>query len=246
VEALVRWQHPQRGLLLPGEFLPLIEGDPMMIAMGRWVMNTAVAQLLQWRREGLELPVSVNLDATELQDPGFIGHLHDVLARHPELRPGDLELEILETAALADVGAVASIIRTCEQWGVHFCLDDFGTGYSSLAYLRTLPVKVLKIDQSFVRDMFGRNDDMGILRGVLGMAEAFALETVAEGVETAEQAEVLQRLGCAFAQGFGIARPMEALAVRPWLQHWMSLPGLDVATRIRSKSSVAAAADQLA
>lgn len=233
VEALVRWQHPQLGLLPPGDFLPLIQGDPLMISLGRWVLRAAVVQLLAWRETGLELPVSVNLDATDLQDPSFASHLRELIADHPGLREGDLGLEILETAALADVEAVAGIIRNCERWGVHFCLDDFGTGYSSLTYLRTLPVKVLKVDQSFVRDMFSRDDDMSILRGVMGMAEAFDLETVAEGVETAEQAEVLRSLGCACAQGYAIARPMAAQAIEPWVQRWQALDGLDAAARIR-------------
>lgn len=134
-EALIRWQHPERGLLPPAVFLPVIGDHSLAIDVGEWVIDSALTQMERWRDQGLALPVSVNVGARQLQQPGFVSRLGQLLAAHPAIRPGDLELEVLETSALEDLGRVAQIIDECSALGVRFSLDDFGTGYSSLTYL---------------------------------------------------------------------------------------------------------------
>jgi diguanylate cyclase (GGDEF)-like protein/PAS domain S-box-containing protein len=223
-EALIRWQHPQRGLLLPGEFLPLIEGHTLAVALGEWVIATALTQMTQWAAQGLVLPVSVNISARQLQQADFVERLTAILARYPALRPGLLELEVLETSALEDLAHVSQVIETCRTMGVNFALDDFGTGYSSLTYLKRLPVKLLKIDQSFVRDMLDDPDDLAILKGVVGLANAFGRDVIAEGVETVAHGARLLQLGCELAQGYGIARPMPAQALPGWVATWRPDP----------------------
>ncbi|MGB6193092.1 MAG: EAL domain-containing protein [Terracidiphilus sp.] len=223
-EALVRWRHPERGLLEPGRFLPIIEGDPLAIDLGEWVISHALKQIEDWRNEGLDLPVSVNIDALQLQHPEFVNRLEALLAEHPKVPPSKLELEVLESGALRDVTAVSQVIRTCNRLGVTFSLDDFGTGYSSLSYLKRLPVHFLKIDQTFVHDMLDDSEDLTILEGVLGLANAFQREAVAEGVETVDHGLMLLRLGCQLAQGYGIARPMPGGQMPDWAANWRPDP----------------------
>ena len=224
VEALIRWQHPQRGLLPPSAFLPLLEGQRLMLEVGQWVLSTALAQFSAWAAGGLHLPVSVNLHAMQLLQPDFVEQLRHELARHPALRPGDLELEVLETSALQDMLQVSHVIVDCQALGVSFSVDDFGTGYSSLTYLKRLPARLLKIDQSFVRDMLEDPDDLAILDGVLGLASAFQRQAIAEGVETPAHAQMLLRMGCELGQGYAIARPMPAAGIHEWLREWQQQP----------------------
>ena len=223
-EALIRWQHPQRGLLPPAVFLPVIEDHPLAIEVGEWVIDTALTQIELWRDQGLDVPVSVNIGARQLQHPNFIDRLRKLLQAHPHVEPQWLELEVLETSALEDVARVSHVIDACRRMGVSFALDDFGTGYSSLTYLKRLPAALLKIDQSFVRDMLDDPDDLAILEGVIGLASAFRRDVIAEGVETVEHGEMLLRLGCDLAQGYGIARPMPADALPEWSRSWRPDP----------------------
>jgi diguanylate cyclase (GGDEF)-like protein/PAS domain S-box-containing protein len=223
-EVLVRWQDPQRGLLAPGLFLPDIEGHPLSAQLGDWVLGAALAQLADWRRAGFRLPLSVNISAHHLQQPHFVSRLAEHLRAHPQVVPTDLELEVLETSALEDIPRVSALMRECQAMGVSFALDDFGTGYSSLTYLKRLPASVLKIDQSFVRDMLGSQDDLAIVQGVIGLAKAFGREVIAEGVETRAHADALQRLGCELAQGYGVARPMSAQQLPAWVEMWHTHP----------------------
>ena len=183
VEALIRWQHPQRGVLSPIDFLPVIENNPMSIEMGEWVIDTALTQISQWQKIGLNLPVStsVNIAAVQLQQPDFTHRLRSLLAAHPDVEPHFLELEVLETSALDDVNHVSTIMNDCMALGVNFALDDFGTGYSSLTYLRRLPANLIKIDQSFVRDMLIDADDLAIVEGVIALAKSFKRDVIAEG-----------------------------------------------------------------
>jgi EAL domain-containing protein (putative c-di-GMP-specific phosphodiesterase class I) len=223
-EALIRWQHPQQGLLAPAAFLPTIEDHPMGIALGEWVLDTALMQMSLWQKGGLHLPVSVNIGAQQLQQDDFADRLAMALAAHPDVPAHWLELEVLETSAMKDMDKVARAMQACRALGVRFALDDFGTGYSSLAYLRHLPAETLKIDQSFVRDMLFDNDDRAIVMGVIGLAAAFGRGVIAEGVETAEHGAQLLALGCDLAQGYGIARPMPAAAMDAWVAQWLSVP----------------------
>jgi diguanylate cyclase (GGDEF)-like protein len=222
VEALIRWQHPERGLLSPIEFLPVIENHTMMIEIGEWVIDTALTQIGQWQAMALDLPVStsVNIAAVQLMQPGFIQTLTDLLAAHPNVEPRYLELEMLETSALEDVNHVSIIMNDCMSLGVHFALDDFGTGYSSLTYLRRLPASLIKIDQSFVKDMLSNIDDFAIVEGVIALAKSFKRDVIAEGVETVEHGSALLQLGCELAQGYGIARPMPACDIPAWMKNW--------------------------
>jgi diguanylate cyclase (GGDEF)-like protein/PAS domain S-box-containing protein len=223
-EALIRWQHPQRGLVAPGAFLPAVEDDPLAVVIGEWAINTALCQIEQWRERGLELPVSVNIGARQLQQPDFVDRLRAILGRHPQIAPSQLELEILETSALKDMAQVSQVIEACAQIGVMFALDDFGTGYSSLTYLKRLRVSLLKIDQSFVRDMLDDPDDLAILEGIIGLASAFKRDVIAEGVETVAHGTRLLQLGCDLGQGYGIARPMPGAAMVEWAQTWQPDP----------------------
>jgi diguanylate cyclase (GGDEF)-like protein len=220
-EALIRWQHPERGLLPPGAFLGVIEEHPLSIELGYWVLDTALTQIETWKRAGRHIPVSVNVGALQLQQADFVDRLHDMLKAHPNVNPGDLELEVLETSALQDVAQVSKVMRACRAIGVAFALDDFGTGYSSLTYLKRLPASQLKIDQSFVRDMLIDPEDLAILEGVLGLARAFRRQAIAEGVETVEHGKLLLKLGCELGQGYAIARPMPAEDIPRWAAQWL-------------------------
>ena len=223
-EALIRWQHPQRGLLLPSLFLPVIEDHPLAVTLGEWVIDTALNQIEIWAAAGLSIPVSVNIGARQLQQSNFVEQLRNLLAAHPEVSPKDLEMEVLETSALQDLLRASEVVVECRSLGVLFALDDFGTGYSSLTYLKRLPVKWIKIDQSFVCDMLNDPDDLSILTGVLGLALAFRREVIAEGVETRQHGAMLLQLGCDIAQGYGIARPMPASEFPAWTKTWHNDP----------------------
>jgi EAL domain-containing protein (putative c-di-GMP-specific phosphodiesterase class I) len=225
MEALIRWQHPERGLLPPVEFLPLVEQSKLMVDIGDWVMHEALRQVTLWSAQGQSWPVSVNIAPRHFQHPDFLSRLRHILAQHPGLAPRRLELEIVESAALGDVLHVGQLIADCQrELGVRFALDDFGTGYSSLTYLKRLPVDTLKIDQSFVRDILSDQEDLALVKGVIGLAQVFKREVVAEGVESAAHGVLLLSLGCEVAQGYGIARPMPADAVLAWSRQFAPDP----------------------
>ncbi|TRW92912.1 PAS domain S-box protein [Candidatus Methylobacter oryzae] len=215
-EALIRWHHPERGLLPPIEFLRLIENTELDIEIGNWVIAAALNQLSRWHCLGLDIEISINISAYHLESPRFTEKLRQQLARHKNIQPGKLQIEILETAALNDLSIVCDIIQECRQIGVGFALDDFGTGYSSLSYLSKLPVDVLKIDQSFVRDMLEDKGDKAIVQGIIALAQAFGRQTVAEGIETEEHYRTLHDMGCQVGQGYSIARPMPANELANW------------------------------
>lgn len=223
-EALIRWQHPEKGLLPPAQFLPVIENHPLAVELGAWVIDSALDQMALWRAAGLIIPVSVNVSASQLQQADFPACLRTSLVAHPDVEPGQLELEVLETSALEDLTRVSQIMQACRELGVSFAMDDFGTGYSSLTYLKRLPVALLKIDQSFVCNMLDDPDDLAILEGVIGLAATFHRQVIAEGVETVEHGEMLLQLGCELAQGYGIARPMPARELPGWAAAWRPDP----------------------
>jgi EAL domain-containing protein (putative c-di-GMP-specific phosphodiesterase class I) len=219
-EALIRWQHPDRGLLAPALFLPAIEDQPISVNLGEWVIASALQQIATWQTMGLDIPVSVNIGARQLQDAGFVNTLTTLLAAQPDVAPHLLELEVLETSGMEDIAYVSQVMRACQSIGVEFALDDFGTGYSSLTYLKRLPAECIKIDQSFVRDMLTDTDDLAIVQGVIGLAKAFRRQVIAEGVETVAHGSMLLPLGCELAQGYGIARPMPAADLPAWAAQW--------------------------
>jgi len=224
-EALIRWQHPDRGLLAPGLFLPAIEGHAISVELGDWVLETALQQVEAWADIGLDLAISVNVSAYHLQQPNFANKLKARMQAHPKVRRGHLELEVLETTALNELDAVADVMRECAAMGIGFALDDFGTGYSSLTYLKRLPAQMLKIDRSFVRDMLEDPEDRAIVEGVLGLARAFNRQAIAEGAETPAHCKLLLQIGCDLAQGYGIARPMPADRMPAWVAGWQTDAG---------------------
>ncbi|MDE2564643.1 MAG: EAL domain-containing protein, partial [Burkholderiales bacterium] len=222
-EALLRWEHPEQGIVAPLQFLPLIEETGLSSRIGDWVLSQALEHLSQWRRDGLDFAVSVNISARHLQEPDFAQRLAELLARHEEPLATRLELEMLEGVAHADIEATSALVARCQSLGVRFALDDFGTGYSTLAYLKRLPVDVLKIDRSFVHHMLDDAQDRAIVEGVIGLARTFGCVVVAEGVESPAQARTLLELGCEIGQGTGIAAPMPSNLVAGWLREYRGM-----------------------
>ncbi len=236
-EGLLRWRHPERGILAPAQFLPLIEDHPMMLDIGRWVLRTALDQIAQWQAQGHRMVVSINVSSLELRQPDFVLQLQEALAEFPTVPPQQLELEVLETSALGDLHMVSRLLAGCRDLGVGVSLDDFGTGYSSLTYLKQLPAGIIKIDQSFVRDIIDDPQDLAILSGILGISAAFGRSVLAEGVETVEHGMILLRMGCRLAQGYGIAAPMPAEDFVRWSKSW-SLPADWTGVRRLSQESM--------
>lgn len=216
-EALIRWQHPERGLLQPASFIPLIEDDELVEHLGDWAIGEALRELSTWLARDVATVVSVNISPRHMQRPDFLDRLEAHLAHWPGLPPGVLELEILETSAIKDFAAAAQFIEACKTLGVPVAMDDFGTGYSSLTCLRQLPVATLKLDQSFVRGVIDNVQDRAILKGVLLLAEGLGRKAIAEGVESVAHGEALMALGCTLGQGYGIARPMPPADVPQWI-----------------------------
>jgi EAL domain-containing protein (putative c-di-GMP-specific phosphodiesterase class I) len=224
MEALLRWQHPQKGLLGPLDFLHLAEDSNLIVEIGNWVLDKALQQITAWHAAGYDWRVSVNIAGRQLQSLDFVSNLQTIFARHPGAPSNKLELEILESTALEDLDHVRSIILECQNMGITISLDDFGSGYSSLAYLRHLPVNTLKIDQSFVRDMLDDEEDCALVDGILQMARVFKREVIAEGMETAAHGALLLNLGCNMAQGNGIARAMPAAQIPAWAAEFKPEP----------------------
>lgn len=222
VEALIRWNHPEKGLIPPGLFLPLLTHHPLSVDIGYWVIETALAQITAFKTMGLAIPISVNIDGFQMSQPDFIDKIKAILLHYPDHDRNTLEFEVLESSALEDIDQIISIIGQCTDMGISFALDDFGTGYSSLNYLKRLPVQTLKIDQSFVRNMLDNPDDLAIIQGILGLAHAFRRHVIAEGVETEEHSQILHTMGCDVIQGYVIAKPMPITQFIPWIEEWAS------------------------
>ncbi|MCG8428396.1 MAG: EAL domain-containing protein [Chromatiales bacterium] len=224
VEALLRWNHPEQGILGPALFLPHVEHHDLIIAIGEWVIDQALTQVKQWHDAGLTLPVSINVAARQLLRSDFVDTVKQCLKQHPGLPPNCLEIEILESAALENTQHVGQVIEQCRELGITFALDDFGTGYASLSYLRNIPADTLKIDRTFVRDVLDNQNDLTLVEGIVGLATAFGRTVIAEGVETTEQGVLLMRLGCDIAQGFGISSAMPAERVPNWVKTYKPDP----------------------
>ncbi|MES2530479.1 MAG: GGDEF domain-containing protein, partial [Pseudomonadota bacterium] len=223
-EALIRWQHPERGLLQPAEFVSLIEDHELVEDLGDWAIGEAVSQAAEWFSLGVKTAVSVNISARHMLRPDFLQRLTFHLGRYPQLPAGVLELEILETTAIKDFAAVSQFITACTEMGVPVTMDDFGTGYSSLAYLRRLPLTSLKLDQSFVSGMLDDPEDQAIVKGILLLAQALGRKTIAEGVESVAHGHALLAMGCSLGQGYGIAKPLPAGQVPAWISGFESNP----------------------
>jgi diguanylate cyclase (GGDEF)-like protein len=216
VEALVRWNHPERGLVFPDAFIPLAQETGLIRPLTRYVLEEAVSQCRAWRKDGLELAVSVNLSARNLLDVEFPDQVERLLS-DAGLPPALLELEITETTMLSDGARTKSALDRLSALGIRISIDDFGTGYSSLAYLRRLPISEIKIDRSFVMNMDGCEDDAVIVRSTIDLGRNLGLSVVAEGVESEGIWTELRRLGCTSAQGYYLTRPVPADELRAWL-----------------------------
>ena len=209
-EALIRWRHPQRGLVPPGQFVTIAEDCGLIVPIGRWVLREACRQARAWQTAGLPpLCVAINISPVELRAPGFVTGVRTIL-KETGLEPRYLELELTETVLIEDSRSVADVLEELKDIGVLLALDDFGTGYSSLSHLKRFPIDTLKIDQSFVRDLTVDEDDAGIVTAVIGMGRSLHMRVVAEGVETREQLEILQEHGCPQGQGYYFCRPVPA------------------------------------
>jgi len=218
VEALLRWEHPERGAISPDAFIPVAEETGMIIAIGAWVLDVACAQAARWQADGLPpIGVSINLSARQFAPSGLAGAVGGALASSG-LDPANLSLEITESVLLEDAERVASTMRSIARLGVSFRLDDFGTGYSSLAYLSELPISGLKVDRSFVTTLGADQRTAAITTGIVQMAHALGVDVIAEGVETGEQAHALRSFGCELAQGYHLHRPSGAGTITELLE----------------------------
>ncbi|OYQ41238.1 hypothetical protein CHU94_09075 [Rhodoferax sp. TH121] len=225
-ESLIRWRHPERGLLAPGAFLEDIAGTPVSNQLDYWVMEAAFKAGQTLAANGQPVALSINLTVSTLIDSHFQLKVAQLQAQYPELPNRFLEVELLETETFNDLSAVAYVIRGLDAVGIQCAIDDFGTGYSSLTYLQRLPAQIVKIDQSFVRDMLNNERDSRLVRGIISLARAFERQVVAEGVETLAHAETLCEMGCDILQGYGIARPMPLPDLKVWLKDWRPPPEL--------------------
>ena len=215
VEALVRWQHPQRGLIGPDQFIPTAERTSLIKPLTLFVLERALADCGTWDDAGVPVSVSVNLSAHSLTDPGLPADVGRLLS-DAGLEPGRLELEITETALMTEPARALEVLGELKSMGIGLSIDDFGVGYSSLSYLKKLPVDVLKIDRSFVMNMELSADDAMIVRSTIDLARNLGLQSVAEGVETVIVMNRLRSLGCDLAQGFYLSRPVSADALLEW------------------------------
>ena len=217
VEALLRWNHPTRGLVTPDEFISVAEESGCIVPLGLWVLDEACRQLKQWEAAGLPVPrMAVNVSAVHFHQPDFHDHVRETLSRH-SVEPGRIELELTERSLMEDTDGARASLRALKNIGVRLAIDDFGTGYSCLAYLRRFPIDVLKIDRSFVSDLNTSTDDQAICAAILSIAQRLSLDSVAEGIESEQQLRFLTKQGCRFGQGYYFSRPIDALQIATML-----------------------------
>jgi EAL domain-containing protein (putative c-di-GMP-specific phosphodiesterase class I) len=218
VEALVRWQHPGRGLLLPGEFISVAEETGLIVPLGAWVLRTACAQVRAWQLDGLtKLRLAVNVSPRQFQQKNLLSSVMEAL-EETGLSAADLELELTESSIMRNAKLAAEILHELKDRGVKIAVDDFGTGHSSLGYLRSLPLDVLKVDRSFVHNATTNADDAALVMAIITLAHSLRLAVIAEGVETAEHLQFLKLLRCDEAQGYLFAQAMPADQFRMWLK----------------------------
>jgi diguanylate cyclase (GGDEF)-like protein/PAS domain S-box-containing protein len=219
-EALIRWNHPEQGIILPDKFLPIAEKSHLIVKIGNWVIHRALYQLNLWQQQGLKFKIAINIAPKQFQEENFIDKLDQSLAMFAEIEASSIELEVLESAALQDTAKVSEVISLCHERNIKIALDDFGTGYASLSYLKQLPADQLKIDKSFIQYMLEDEGDRAIVEGIISLAQIFKREVIAEGVESLEHGVMLLRMGCDIAQGYAIAKPLHADEVYAWQQSW--------------------------
>jgi EAL domain-containing protein (putative c-di-GMP-specific phosphodiesterase class I) len=208
VEALLRWQHPELGMVSPAQFIPLAEETGLIVPLGKWVLNTACAQNVAWQREGLPpLRMAVNLSARQFADEDLLKHIAAAL-QDSRMDPALLELELTESMVMQNAERAARVLADIKQMGVRLAIDDFGVGYSSLTHLKRFPIDTLKVDRSFIRDIPQDTDDMAIAEAIITMGKSLNLTVVAEGVETLEQETFLREHACDETQGYYFARPI--------------------------------------
>ena len=224
VEAFICWNHPILGLLHTSDFMPLVEHDDLIISIGEWVVQEVLKQLLEWRSKGIDLTISVNVSARQLLQFNFMDRLNALLAGYDSDVISRLELEIMETAVLEDINAIAEAIRKCHEIGVRIAIDDFGTGFSSLAHLKKIPFDVMRIDKSFISGMLHNQEDLVIVNSIIGLAVAFKRKVLADGVESIDQVMLLLESKCALMQGNEIARPMLADQIPLWIEKFEPNP----------------------
>lgn len=221
-EALVRWRHPERGLVPPNHFIPLAEEIGLIIPLGAWVIAEAALQVNAWRQAGFaDLVVSVNISALQFHQAGFLAEVQGLLEQ-AGTKPCSIELELTESMLMSDMEASIAVLQAFRDLGYRIAIDDFGTGFSCLNYLRRLPANILKIDQSFVRDMQSDSASLAIVSSIIRLAESLGMETIAEGVETAEEAEVLASQGCRLMQGYYFSKPLPPREFEVWLRQWLA------------------------
>ena len=222
-EALIRWQHPEMGMVSPAQFIPLAEETGLIVPMGEWVIDTACNQVRLWHEAGLKMPrVAVNISARQFRQKDLLKVVEQSLRLHRQ-EASVLEIELTESMVMHDPDRTILLLRKMKEMGLHISLDDFGTGYSSLSYLRRFPIDVLKVDQSFVRDVTTSPDDAAIAASIIALAHSLNLTTVAEGVETAGQLEYLTRQKCDVMQGYFFSKPLTAASFSMLLQSGQSL-----------------------
>jgi EAL domain-containing protein (putative c-di-GMP-specific phosphodiesterase class I)/GGDEF domain-containing protein len=215
-ETLLRWQHPELGAISPAEFIPVVEQTALAAPTTAWVLNGALAQLSRWQAAGIELRLSVNISASNLEEEDFVQKVQLAILKH-RVRPDLVELEVTESAVMGNIAKAMDQLTTLVEWGVHVAIDDFGTGYSSLSYLQKLPGRILKIDQSFVREIALGEREQILVRSMTSLAHDLGYRVVAEGVETEEARDRLVAMGCDEAQGYYFGYPMSREAFGDWL-----------------------------
>ena len=230
-EALLRWQHPTLGDISPGEFIPIVEKSSLAQPLTHWVLDQALRQLKIWSTGGMAIPLSVNISAANLEETDFAPRVQLLLLKH-RVRPELLELELTESAVMENIGPALEQLNTLHRAGIRLAIDDFGTGYSSLAYLQRLPAQVVKIDQSFIRNVLNGDREIQLVRSMITLSHDLGFHVVAEGIETTEVADLLSQMGCDEAQGYLFARPLEPCAFVDWFENWNTQANrLEVANR---------------
>jgi EAL domain-containing protein (putative c-di-GMP-specific phosphodiesterase class I) len=219
VEALLRWNSPSRGLVMPNDFVPLLEDTGLIDEVGQWVLDTACRQAAAWREAGHVLSMAVNVSARQLDTDGFVGHVERVLSE-TGLDASALTLEITETTLMNNVEETARRLAAIKQLGVRIAIDDFGTGYSSLAHLQQFPVDALKIDRSFISRLSNNPEGSAIIHTLVQLGKALSIETLAEGIEQERELSVLLAEQCDSGQGFLFARPLDAEHAEAFFEAW--------------------------